>query len=101
MAIRIDFHIMEPEDMRQLLKNSAKSDRIRQMPSAKRRQAMAEMELMDDDDDEEAERDREERANLVEQTRPGNAPKVTADDIPAQALKNAKKGPPLSKKKGK
>lgn len=100
MAIRIDFHIMQPEDMRHLLKQSAMTDRIRQLPSAKRKQAMAEMELMDDDD-EEAERDREERADLVEQTRPGNAPKVTAEDIPAQALKNAKKGPPVPKKKAK
>ena len=54
----------------------------------------------DDEDSmsEEADEDREARADLVEKTRPGNAPDITAEDLPRNVVKRYAEKP---KKKGK
>lgn len=62
--------------------------RFSSMPIHKRRLAV---EDEDDDEDDEmtkaADQDREERAELADKTRPGNAPETTPEDMPAAVSK--------------
>jgi len=80
-----------------MLAEADAGQRFASMPLHKRRLAT---EDGDDDDSmtEEADEDREARADLVEKTRPGNAPDVMPDDLPRNVVKRYAEKP---KKKGK
>lgn len=80
-----------------MLAEADAGQRFASMPLHKRRLATED----DDEDDsmtEEADADRESRANLVESTRPGNAPPISPDDLPRNVVKRYAEKP---KKKGK
>ena len=89
MALYIDFNDLE--SLHGLIKQAHGNARLRQMPIHKRGKARLEMESKkeneaEDFDDDAAEEDRIKRVDLVEQTRPGNAPLVTAEDFSPSAL---------------
>lgn len=86
MALYIDFKILTPDAMTRLLKDSVKKQSIMSLPLHRRRKADA---LVEDEEEaaepdphtDAADEDREHRADLVEETRPGNAPLVTSEDF--------------------
>jgi hypothetical protein len=92
MALHITFTTLSPDAMDSLLKRTATNESIRQMPLHKRKGARRHEEDAPDEDDDYADQDRKDRADLVDKTRPGNAPKVTPEDFPSNAM------PPLPKK---
>lgn len=86
-------HIIGPEDLTKsaavrLLKEAWMTHREGQKPMHQRSGVAVEKHPGEDESPEEhyhetqADEDREARADLVDQTRPGNAPKITADDLP-------------------
>jgi len=104
MALHITFTTLTPDAMDRMLKDVASNEAVRQLPLHKRKKAREEKEDdEEDEDDKYAEDDRKARADLVEATRPGNAPEVTPADLPSLAMPKAiyKKAQPYSKKASK
>lgn len=100
MSLHITFTTLGPEAMDKMLKDAMSKESIRQLPLHKRKKARQEQEEEEEDEDDKyADEDRKARADLVETTRPGNAPEITPDDLPAAVL--PKKKPSYVKKSDK
>lgn len=84
---RVDYKDFTKGALARMLAEAHASQKHDQLPLHKRKSlAVASEDDAEDSVDNEATEDREDRADLVEKTRPGNAPEVTADDLPRSVV---------------
>ena len=98
MALYIDFDDLKVADVRAIIRKSARSEKVRQMPIGKRKQAREMDECCDEEDEDD---DRDDRVDLKQESSKPNPLKVTAADFSPSVVKKTFKQAPLKKKKKK